>query len=80
MRRAAPGPHLVCLRGRSGPAGYGLLVLGHHPGRRADLGAGGLAERKAAYARAKKELDGLIVLPAVTRAAIERKIAGEIEA
>ena len=33
-----------------------------------------------AYARARKELDGLIVLPAVTRAAIERKIAGEIEA
>jgi hypothetical protein len=37
-------------------------------------------ERKAAYARAQKELDGLIVLPAVTRASIERKIAGEIEA
>ena len=37
-------------------------------------------ERKAAYARAKKELDGLIVLPATTRASIERKIAGEIEA
>jgi len=37
-------------------------------------------ERKAAYARAQKELDGLIVLPATTRASIERKIAGEIEA
>ncbi|MDA4106250.1 hypothetical protein [Mycolicibacterium holsaticum] len=37
-------------------------------------------ERRAAYARARKELDGLIVLPAVTRASIERKIAGEIEA
>ena len=37
-------------------------------------------ERKAAYGRAQKELDGLIVLPAVTRASIERKIAGEIEA
>ncbi|OBG23954.1 hypothetical protein A5765_18110 [Mycolicibacterium celeriflavum] len=37
-------------------------------------------ERKAAYARAQKELDGLIVLPATTRASIERKIVGEIEA
>jgi hypothetical protein len=37
-------------------------------------------ERQSAYARAQKELDGLIVLPATTRAAIERKIAGEIEA
>lgn len=37
-------------------------------------------ERKSAYARAQKELDGLIVLPAATRASIERKIAGEIEA
>lgn len=37
-------------------------------------------ERKSAYARARKELDGLIVLPAVTRASIERRIAGEIEA
>jgi len=37
-------------------------------------------ERQSAYARAKRELDGLIVLPATTRASIERKIAGEIEA
>ena len=37
-------------------------------------------ERHNAYARAQKELDGLIVLPATTRASIERKIAGEIEA
>jgi hypothetical protein len=37
-------------------------------------------ERQNAYARARKELDGLIVLPATTRASIERKIAGEIEA
>ena len=37
-------------------------------------------ERRAAYARAQKELDGLIVLPATSRASIERKIAGEIEA
>jgi hypothetical protein len=37
-------------------------------------------ERQSAFARAQKELDGLIVLPATTRASIERKIAGEIEA
>ena len=37
-------------------------------------------ERQNAYARARKELDGLIVLPATTRASIERKVAGEIEA
>jgi hypothetical protein len=37
-------------------------------------------ERQTAYARARKELDGLLVLPAATRASIERKIAGEIEA
>jgi hypothetical protein len=37
-------------------------------------------ERQSAYTRAQKELDGLIVLPAATRASIERKIAGEIEA
>lgn len=39
-----------------------------------------LQERQNAYARARKELDGLVVLPAATRASIERKIAGEIEA
>ena len=37
-------------------------------------------ERQNAYARARKELDGLIVLPATTRASIEQKIAGQIEA
>lgn len=37
-------------------------------------------ERRNAYSRAQRELDGLIVLPAVTRAAIERRIAGELEA
>jgi hypothetical protein len=37
-------------------------------------------ERQSAYARAQKELVGLMVLPAATRASIERKIAGEIEA
>jgi hypothetical protein len=37
-------------------------------------------ERQSAYARASKELDGLIVLPAPARASIERRIAGQIEA
>ncbi|MGE2817608.1 hypothetical protein ACQI5H_21075 [Mycobacterium heidelbergense] len=37
-------------------------------------------ERQSAYARASKELDGLIVLPAPARAAIERRIDGQIEA
>ncbi|MDV3129835.1 hypothetical protein M1247_33360 [Mycobacterium sp. 21AC1] len=37
-------------------------------------------ERQNAYTRAQKELDGLIVLPARTRAGIERGIAGELEA
>jgi hypothetical protein len=37
-------------------------------------------ERQNAYARASKELDGLIVLPAPARAALESRIAGQIEA
>jgi hypothetical protein len=37
-------------------------------------------ERQNAYAKAQKELDGLIVLPAVTRLALERTIARELEA
>jgi hypothetical protein len=37
-------------------------------------------ERQTAYARARTELDGILVLPAATRAGIERRIAGEIEA
>ena len=37
-------------------------------------------ERQTAYARARRELDGLIVLPAPARASIERRIAGQIEA
>ena len=48
--------------------------------RLAGDGAATPQERQNAYARAQKELDGLIVLPATTRASIERKIAGEIEA
>jgi hypothetical protein len=37
-------------------------------------------ERRNAYSKAQRELDGLLVLPAVTRASIERRIAGELEA
>jgi hypothetical protein len=37
-------------------------------------------ERQNAYARASRELDGLVVLPAPARASIERRIAGQIEA
>jgi hypothetical protein len=37
-------------------------------------------ERQSAYARAGRELDGLIALPAATRAAIEQRIAAQIEA
>ncbi|MFJ5955333.1 hypothetical protein ACIQC5_05170 [Paenarthrobacter sp. NPDC092416] len=38
------------------------------------------AERQTAYKRARKELDGLIVLPEATVAALEEKIAGMIDA
>ena len=56
------------------------LERAQHLLRLASDGGATSEERKAAYARARKELDGLIVLPALTRASIERKIAGEIEA
>jgi hypothetical protein len=39
-----------------------------------------LPERQNAYAKAQREVEGLIALPSATRAAIERRIAGEIEA
>jgi hypothetical protein len=38
------------------------------------------AERQTAYKRARKELDGLIVLPEGTLAALEEKIAGMLDA
>ena len=37
-------------------------------------------ERQSAYMKARKELDGLVVLPASARAQLERQIAGQIEA
>jgi hypothetical protein len=48
--------------------------------RVAEDGAATAQERQNAYARARAELDGLVVLPAAARLAIERGIAGEIEA
>ena len=56
------------------------LARAQHLLRLASDGGATPQERQTAYARAQKELDGLIVLPATTRASIERKIAGEIEA
>lgn len=38
------------------------------------------AERQTAYKRARRELDGLIVLPDVTLAALEEKMAGMLDA
>ena len=37
-------------------------------------------ERQNAYTRARAELEGILALPAATRASIERKLAGELEA
>ena len=56
------------------------LARAQHLLRLASDGGAKPHERQSAYARAQKELDGLIVLPATTRVSIERKIAGEIEA
>ena len=36
-------------------------------------------ERQNAYTRARSELEGILALPAATRASIERKLAGELE-
>lgn len=38
------------------------------------------AERQTAYAKARKELEGILVLPAATREALERRIIKELEA
>jgi hypothetical protein len=56
------------------------LARAQHLLRLASDDAAAPQERQSAYARARRELDGLIVLPATTRASIERRIAGEIEA
>jgi hypothetical protein len=36
-------------------------------------------ERRSAYARARKELDGLIVLPVATTEQLEQRVAGQLE-
>lgn len=48
--------------------------------RIASDGAATPAERQTAYKRARRELDGLIVLPDATLAALEEKIAGMLDA
>ena len=48
--------------------------------RIASDGAATPAERQTAYKRARRELDGLIVLPEATLAALEEKIAGVLDA
>lgn len=62
------------------PEGQERLQRAQNLLRLASDGGATLQERQNAYAKARRELDGLIVLPAATRASIERKIAGEIEA
>ena len=56
------------------------LARAQHLLQLAEDSAASPQERQNAYARASKELDGLIVLPAPVRASIERRIAGQIEA
>jgi hypothetical protein len=61
------------------PAGQQRLARAQGLLRLASDSAATPQERRQAYDRARKELDGLLVLPAATRAGIERRIAGQIE-
>jgi hypothetical protein len=56
------------------------LARAQHLLQLAEDSAASPQERQNAYARASKELDGLIALPAPARASIERRIASAIEA
>ena len=56
------------------------LARAQHLLRLASDAAATPQERQNAYSKACRELDGLFVLPAPARAAIERGIAGELEA
>jgi hypothetical protein len=56
------------------------LARAQHLLQLAEDEAASAQERQHAYARASRELDGLIVLPTAARASIERRIAGQIEA
>ena len=62
------------------PEGQQRLARAQSLFRLAGDSAATTQERRQAYERARKEVDGLIVLPAMTRASIERRIVGEIEA
>jgi hypothetical protein len=62
------------------PEGQQRLVRAKGLLRLASDSAATPQERRHAYGRACKELDGLIVLPATTRASIEHRIAGQIGA
>jgi hypothetical protein len=62
------------------PEGQQRLVRAKGLLRLASDSAATSQERRHAYGRACKELDGLIVLPATTRASIEHRIAGQIGA
>src|SRR5271165_3343267 len=61
------------------PAGQQRLARAQALLRLASDSAATPQERRQAYDRAGKELDGLIVLPTAARAGIERRIAGQIE-
>lgn len=56
------------------------LARAQHLLRLAQDDAASPQERQSAYARAGRELEGLIALPASARAGIERRIAAQIEA
>jgi hypothetical protein len=56
------------------------LERAQHLLRVASDGAATVQERQNAYAKAQRELDGLIVLPAITRRALERTVTRELEA
>lgn len=56
------------------------LARAQHLLRLAADGGATPQERRNAYSRAARELDGLIVLPAATRLSLQRRVAGEIEA
>jgi hypothetical protein len=54
------------------------IARAQHLMRLATDAAATAGERQSAYSKARKELEGLVALPAMTRASIERKIAAEI--
>jgi hypothetical protein len=67
-------------RSEFSPEGQQRLARAQSLLRLASDSAATTEERQRAYDRARTELDGLIVLPATTRASIERQVIGQIEA